>query len=233
MPSAALIGGITPTVVASGGILADTVLKSRHGLHEVVGLVLGGQEAHPQQEVVVALDNLLVDGEILLLTLAVGHISLVYGLDGEVEHLAQLRPSRYLVILCLPLEGIDVVLEGKELALNLAALRDPCQVNLTVGHVGCLNLGTALQVGLYAVSILHLRNGRGIGCDAQGVLDGCGSLRPVLVLAVGDRILHLGSQSAGTQFHDLYLSLLGVVMIEGHGLGFRLSDKSKSQYEHT
>ena len=183
---------------------------------------------------VIALDNLIINGEILLLTFTIGHICLPGGFDSEVIHLAKFCPVGDFLCLSLPIQGVDIVFEGKQLAFNLVSFRDPSKVNLAVCDIGCFNLSTAFKVCLNTVCIFHLWNRSGIGCNTQSVLNRSGCFGSVLVPPMGNGIVKLWSQITRTQFHDLNLPLLGGIVIVGHGLsmGFNTNEKySNSRYE--
>ena len=193
----------------------------------MVSLILGRQITHSQQEVVIALDYLIIDGKILFLSFTIGHVGLSGGFDSKIIHLAKLCPVSDFLRLCLSIQGIDIVFEGKQLTLYLVPFCDPSQVNLPVSDIGCFYLGTSFKVCLNTVCILYLWNGSCIGCNTQGVLHRGGSLGSVLVTPVSDGIVKLWSQVTRTQFHDLNLTLLGGIVIVGHGLSMGLNTNEK------
>ena len=131
----------------------------------MISLILGSQKTHSQQEVVIALDYLIIDGKILFLPFTIGHVGLSGGFNSKVIHLTKLCPISDFLCLRLPIQGIDVIFEGKQLTLYLAPFCDPCKVNLPVSDIGCFYLSTSFKVCLNTVCILYLWNGSSIGSN--------------------------------------------------------------------
>ena len=166
-------------------------------------------------------ENVLIDGEVLLLALAHRHIGITDGLQTTVDGIVTLQPRTVLTgSTSLQGDALDILLQDGKLSLYLSLLDligEVGNARRTVGHVQPLDTQALIQGRVDGLGMRHLLIEREVHLAAEELL--VGHHGTIAVVFVQDIIIPIRRKTASTRLADGELVHHGLVMIIGDALG--------------
>ena len=105
----------------------------------------------------VLLTDVCIDSQVFFLSLSIGHIGILRGFDGTLEHSIIVLPTLLILEVATGSnDAVDIALEVTQLVCDLRAFCKPGNINLTVGDIKGFDFGSFLQRAFDGIGILDL-----------------------------------------------------------------------------